>query len=474
VRKAIGGGKAQLMWQFFTESMLLSFIAALVGLLLAQLLLPWFNTLAQRQLQFSFTQYPVLVWLFIGLALLTGLLAGIYPALVLSSFRAVEVLKSKVKIGGANFFTRSLVTLQFVLSLGLIVCTVTMLQQVKYMRTKDPGFNKANVVVIDASETDVAAVLPLFKQAMAKYPQIEGVAASAADFGDGYNSAGFEYNGRHQQAYRCIADANFANVLGMHLVAGRMLNNSIPEDSVSSVLVNESLVKSMGLTNTKIIGVKLEGLSRDVTPVVTGVVKDFNFLPLNQPVQPIVFMAGKPQRLGKFFVRIKPGYPAKAIAAMGNTWNSIVPSLPFQYNFLNEKLNSLYAADERWGNIAGWAGGICVILACLGLFGLASLAAVNRTKEIGVHRVMGASVTVIVKLLGREFMQLVIIALLIATPIAWYCMHQWLQQYAFRIQISVWVFAGTGLAGICAALFTVSARAIKAALANPVKSLRAE
>ncbi|HWB28754.1 MAG TPA: ABC transporter permease [Chitinophagaceae bacterium] len=473
VRKAIGGAKEQLVWQFFTESLMLSIISALLGLLLAKLLLPYFNKLAEKDLQFSFSQYPALIWLFAGLALLTGILAGIYPAVILSSFRPVEVLKSKIKVGGANFFSRSLVTLQFVLSMCLIISTTVMLQQVKYMRTKDPGFNRENVVVINADETDAAKTFPLFKQAITKFPQVEGIASSGAGFGEGYNSTGFEYNGKHQQVFRCFASADFTKVLGMHIVAGRMLNDNMASDSVTGVLVNEALVKSMGLTDDKALGVRLEGLSK-VTPVVVGVVKDFNFLPLSQQIQPIVFVNGSPFGMSKFFVRVKPGYPAAAIAAMQKTWNSLVPSIPFQYSFLDENLDSLYTSDERWGNIAGWAGGVSIFLACLGLFGLASLAAINRTKEIGIRKVMGASTAVIVKILSAEFLQLVVVAIVIATPVTWYFMYEWLQGYAYRISISAWIFIVTGVAGLLIALLTVSFQAVKAALANPVKSLRTE
>jgi putative ABC transport system permease protein len=341
------------------------------------------------------------------------------------------------------------------------------------MRTKNPGFNKENIVVVDADGTNPAQTYPLFKQALAKYPQVQGIASSAVHFGEGYNSTGFEYNGKHVQVFKCPASADFAKVMGMQLVAGSMVNDMHANDTANDVLVNESLVRDMGLTNAKIIGVNLDGLTR-AKSIVAGVVKDFNFLPLTQKIQPIVFTHAGQMAMRKYFVRIKPGYPAAALRAMQKTWADIVPDIPFTYSFLDDRLNSLYAGEERWGSIVGWAGAVSVLLACLGLFGLAGLAAVNRTKEIGIRKVLGATVPVIVRLMSKEFLQLVAIAMIIATPLTWYCMDKWLQGYAYRINISAWVFIIAGAMALLVALLTVSTQAIKAAVANPAIALKNE
>ncbi len=477
IRKVIGSRRKQLIFQFFTESLVLSIFSAILAQLIAQLLLPYFNQLSEKKISFSFSLYPQLIWLFAVLILLVGILAGSYPALVLSRFRPIEVLKNKIKLGGSNILTKSLVTVQFVLSIGLIICTIIILQQLNYMRSKYPGFNKENVVVVDANGTEARKIYPLFKQAL--YTQSQVIGATSSDIGlgeEGYNSSGFEYNGKHEQIFRYSTGSNYIKVMGMQLLAGRNFDPRIASDSINSVIVNEALVKDLGLTNEKILGLKLKGYSaqEDRTPIVIGVVKNFNFLPLSQEVKALLFSQPSDLQPLKFFVRIKPGNPAPALDVLKKTWATVVPDIPFQYSFLDEKLDNFYKSEARWGNIVGWAGGISIFLACLGLFGLAALTAANRTKEIGIRKVLGASVPVIVQLLSKDFLKLVMIALLIATPLAWYFMNKWLQDYAYRINIHWGVFAITGFVALIIAFLTISFQAIKTAIANPVKSLRTE
>jgi putative ABC transport system permease protein len=476
VRKVLGSGKKQLLLQFLSEALLLSIFSAILGFILGELLLPFFNGLSGRQLNFSFSQFPELTWMMIGLILLVGLLAGTYPALVLSGFKPLEVLKSKVRVGGSNIFTRSLVTVQFIVSIGLIISTVIILQQLKFMENKNPGFNKENIVMVDAEGVDTKKVYPLFKQELSAQPQIIGVAGSELGLGEGtgWSQSAFDYMGKHKQVYEYFVDNDYINLMGIQLLAGRNFDPKIASDTQTAVIINEAMLKDFGWTVNEAVGKPLTGYDEKLTPVVIGVVKDFHFRPLSEKIEPQMFHQFHDYAAYKYFVRIKAGNPAAALEQMKKAWTSVVPDLPFKYDFLDENLDRFYKAEARWSSIVGWAGGISIFLACLGLLGLAALAAVNRTKEMGIRKVLGASVSNIIGLLSKDFLRLVVTALVIAAPLSWYFMHNWLQDFAYRISIGWWVFAITGAVAILIALLTVSFQAIKSAVANPVKSLRTE
>ena len=476
VRKVIGAERSQLIFQFLSEAFLLSILSTIIGLLLTNLLVPYFNQLAGRSLQFSFLIYPEMNWLVIGIVVLVAILAGSYPALLLSKFKPIEVLKNKIRLGGSNVFTRSLVTLQFTLSIGLIIATIVILQQTKYMTSKNPGFNKENVVIVDAGQTNAKKNYPLFKQALSSDPNIVSIASAETGLGEGaeFQGHGFMYNGTHKTIYEYLIDPDYIDVLGMQLIAGRNFNAAITDDTATSVIINEAMINEFGWTLNNAIGQQVKGYTNTKTPVVIGVVKNFNFQPLTEKIQPQLFHQFAGHRARKFFVRIKPGNPSRVIAAMQKTWSSIVPDVPFKYSFLDDDLDNFYKSEKRWNSIVGWAGGISIFLACLGLFGLAALAAVNRVSEIGVRKVLGASVRSIVTLLSKDFLKLIAIALVIASPIAWYFMNNWLQSFAYRISVGWEVFAATGIFAIAIALITISFQAIRAALAKPVKSLRTE
>jgi putative ABC transport system permease protein len=260
----------------------------------------------------------------------------------------------------------------------------------------------------------------------------------------------------------------------MQLIAGRNFNSNIASDSINSVIINEEMMKEFGRTIQNAVGQTLEGFSKDKTPVVIGVVKNFNFRHAGEEIKPQMFAPFFEQNRPKFYVRVKPGDPTKALSLMQKTWSSIVPDVPLQYNFLDEKLDAFYKTEKRWSSIVGWAGGISILLACLGLFGLAALATINRVKEIGIRKVLGATVTNIITLISKDFLKLIVIALVIASPAAWYFMNKWLQSFAYRIDISWMVFIVSGVFAIVIALITICFQAIKAAVANPAKSLRSE
>ncbi len=476
IRKVIGSMRFQLMRQFLAEAFMLTSLSVAIGLLLVSILLPAFNQLAGKELQLSFSQFPELIWLLAGLTLLVSFIAGSYPSLVLSSFNPIEVLKQKIKVGGSNLFTRSLVTFQFVLSIGLIASTMIILQQVKYMTGKNPGFNKENIVVVNASGSQGKKLYPLFKQAVQSQPLFAGIAGAELGLGEGSGSSrsGFEYKGTVKTVFEYYVDPDYIPLLGMKLLAGRNFTQHIAADTVTSVIVNEAMVKYFGWTIENAVGQELEGYGENFAPVVIGVVKDFHYLSFHGTVQPQMFHQFHDYSPYKFFVKLKPGNPSEAIASLQKTWTTLAPDIPFKYSFLDEDLDRFYQSEVRWSNIIGWAGGISIFLAALGLFGLAALAVVNRTKEIGIRKVLGASLSGIVGLLTKDFLKLIIIAVLIATPLAWYFMHQWLQDFAYRISIGWWIFLIAGSVSLIIAFVTIGYQAVKAALMNPVKSLRSE
>ena len=471
VRKVVGAEKRQIIFQFLTEALLLSILSAALGLVLATLLLPSFNHLAGSNLDFSFLLYPKMFLLLFGVILTVGLFAGSYPAFVLSAFRPVEVLKNKLRIGGSNLFTKSLVTFQFVLSIGLIVSTIIILQQTNYLINKNPGFNKENVVVIDASQTDPGITFPLFKQSVLQNPEIVGVTSAAAGLGAGQDFLGFSDKGFSADIN--VIDADYIKVMGMQLIAGENLRPTPMYDSLKPIIINETMMHNFGWDPQNAIGKEIKNF-QGRTAIVSGVVRNFNYRPLSEEVKNQVFETTTDKGYIHFYVRINPGNPKRALAIMQKAWNTAAPGIPMNYSFLDDDISNYYKAEQTWSGIVGWAGGISIFLGCLGLLGLAALAAVNRIKEIGVRKVLGASIPNIIFLLLKDFLKLITIAFVIASPVAYYFMHQWLQDYANRINISLWVFAATGLVAILIASLTISFQAIKAAMANPVESLRTE
>jgi putative ABC transport system permease protein len=478
IRKVVGGKKKELITQFLLEALMLAIVSAIVGIIFGNVLLPFFNKLSGRTLQFSIGQYPEFLWLMIALVLLVGILAGSYPALVLSRFNPINVLKQKIKLGGSNIFTRSLVTLQFVLSVGLIISTLVILQQLNYMRSKNPGFTKENVIVVNAEGTDSKKLYPVFKENAKQIPEVTSIASSELGLGEGtgWSSNGFDYFGKHKEVYEYYVDQDYIPLLNIQLLAGRNFDESISSDSINSVIINEAMMNDFGWTLKNAVGQRLKGYSdKDkYTPVVIGVVRNINFRPLKEKIRPQMFQHFATYTPYKYFVRIKAGDPTPAISKLQAAWKSAEVELPFKYSFLDEDLGRFYQEEQKWSRIVGWAGGISIFLACLGLLGLAALAVVNRTKEIGIRKVLGASATGIVGLISKDFLKLVIIAFVIASPLAWFFMNKWLQDFAYRINITGWIFLIAGTVAIFIALLTVSMQAAKAALGNPVKALRTE
>jgi putative ABC transport system permease protein len=461
----------------------MSLISAILGSILALLLLPSFSRLADRPLGFSFVQFPQLSWMLAGLTLLVGLLAGFYPALVLSGFNTIGVLKAKIRLGGANLFTRSLVTIQFVLSIGLIIATTIMIRQVHYLRSRDLGLIKENTVMIHADDIDAKSAYPLLRALLAGDPAIRGVTASSIGLGEGqgYLGGAYDFAGKRTSVIEYPVDEQFIPVMGVKLIAGRNFDRTVSFDTVNNIIVNETLVReSLGLTPGEAIGHEIKASLRPgktgkpSVKVIVGVVRDFNFERLNKKVRPQLFSMPAHFNPSVIFVHLRGGDPTPVLNRMAAAWRRLSPEIPFRYSFLDEGLDNFYKSESRWGNIIACAGGISIFLACLGLFGLAALAAANRLKEIGIRRVLGASTSTIVRLLTGGFLRLVLSASLIATPIAWMIMNRWLRDYAYRIDIGWRVFAFSAIAALVIAFLTIGIQAWRAARANPVENLRVE
>jgi len=478
IRRVVGGRRKQLVVQFLSEAMIMSLTAGGIGLALAHLLLPYFNALAGKRLTLSLGLYPEIGPLVPCLVVFAGLLAGGYPALALSGFRPVEIMRKRIHLGGSNLFTRALVTLQFALSVALIISTLVILGQLRFMRSESPGFDKENVVSVHAEGTPANRLFPLFRQAVRGRPEI--VDATGSDIGlgqgTGWSRKGWDYEGRNKDTFEYSVQDDFLAVMGMELRAGRDFDPEIRADDSTSVVVNEAFVRDMGWTNEQAVGRRLTGYTErpEDTPVIIGVVRDFHFRPFSEEVKPQIFRRSPGAPARRFFVRIRPGDPRPALETLREAWTRLVPDLPFAYSFLDDDLDAFYRSETRQAAVVGWAGGISIFLGCLGLFGLAALAAANRTKEIGIRKVLGATSARIAALLSKEFVRLVVIANLVAWPAAWLVMNGWLRNFAYRIGLQAWVFALAGGLSLVVALVTVGAQAMRTAAADPVETLRSE
>ncbi len=477
IRKVIGGHRYQLIYQFLSESLLLSVISAVIGLILAYTLLPLFNELSGRSLSFSFSQYPEMIGILSGVVLLVGLISGIYPALAISGFQPSEVLKRKLRFSGSNFFTKSLISFQFVLSIGLIISMIVFMRQLGYMQSKDIGFDKENVVTINTQDIDLQKNYPVFKQILKSESIILGVTGSSIGLGNDEGQMGrrYKFDNKEETVIVYPVDPEFLDVLGMQLIAGRTFNPTIASDATTSVIVNEALVHDvLGLTPEEALGKEFTSGKGTERKVIIGVSRNFNFEDLTRTVRAQMFLCPADFKPNSLFVRINPGDPSKALTAIAAAWKTISPDLPMKYNFLDQKFDDFYKEEKRWSRIVGWAGAICIFLACMGLVGLTSLAAVNRSTEIGIRKVNGAKITEILTMLNLDFVKWVAIAFIIATPMAWYAMNKWLENFAYKTELSWWIFALAGTLALGIALLTVSWQSWKAATRNPVEALRYE
>ncbi len=468
IRKAVGAPRAQLMALFWGEALLLTGLALVLGLALAEAALPVFNTLANKALDLTL-DVPMVAALG-GLLLLTGLAAGSYPALRLSGLRPLDTLRQRLRLGGSNRFTQALVVFQFAISIFFIAGTLVMLQQLHFLQNKNLGFNDEQLVVLPTQGIDGEDLRQRLETRLAGQPGVRGITGVSSSFTRGYSREGFEYNGELKEVYSYRVEDNYVDVMEMELVAGRNFNPHLATDSTQAILVNEAMVRDFGWTNP--IGEQLVGFYTD--PVVVGVVKDFNFRSLHETVEPMVLLLDPDWGIRHLLVRIAPDDIPAMLETLRTAWADVADGVPFNYSFLDDDVARQYDAERRWNEIVAYAAGFAVLIACLGLFGLAALTVTGRTKEIGIRKVLGATISDVTFLLSKNFLWLVLIGFGVAAPLAYLAAQEWLQDFAYRIDLGVGIFLAAGASTVLIALVTVSYQAIRAAIANPVKSLRYE
>lgn len=477
IRKVLGSMKLELVRQFLLESVLITAIALTIAIVLMYLALPVFNDLAGQNLTLQLSDHPLLIPGLLLFVVLAGILAGSYPAFYLSSFKPVAVLKGKFISGKGSIGLRSgLVIFQFFISIILIVSTTVVYKQLSYIQNKKLGYDKDQVMVLPDTWM-------LGKNQGVFHQELLNDARVASVSGSGYLPAGpsdnnnfFVYpeekSSQLMKTLRYDVDENYIPTLGIQLLAGRNFSKEFRTDS-SGLIINEAAAKALGW-GEKAVGhtISTNAKGQTITYHVIGIIKDFHFKSLHERISPMVMsLAPNP---GNLIVKLKTKDMAGLIATLKKRWAAFGAEEPLAYSFLDERFNNTYKAEQKIGLILGIFAGLTIFIACLGLFGLVKFTAEHRTKEIGIRKVLGASVNGIVLLLSKDFVKLVLIALIIASPIAWYFMNKWLQDFAYRITIDWWVFVLAALLAVVIALVTVSFQAIKAAVANPVKSLRTE
>ena len=469
IRKISGGSRGHIIMQFINESFILCFVSFLLALVLLNISLPLFNGLAGKQIQLAEALNGKLLLYFAASFLLIIALTAIYPSVVVSRFNPSEVLYNRQKLSGRSLLGRSLVVLQFSLALCLLIATIVYYNQMNYIRTSNLGYNPNQIIRTNISgDRNYRSAITYLKNEFAKEPSIKAVS-----FGnDGYPE-NIEVNGRNLKAQYKNIDENFLSVMQIPLSSGTNVGSSFSPAAKNEVIVNETFVKQSGIESPVGAQIKVYRYGDSANKTIAGVVKDFHFASLREPIAPMVMYTSEVPD-GGIWIRFDQSKQKEAMKAIEHIYKKAMPDAVYQYNFLNELNAQQYMQEQRWQQVVSVATLLAFIICCLGLFGFAHLSANQRIKEIGVRKVLGASVSQIVTLLSRDFLKPVVVAFLIASPISWVVMNRWLQDYAYRINIGWFVFAVAGFIAVAVALITVCFQAIRAALANPVKSLRTE
>ena len=480
MRKVLGAHRLQLMKQFWGEALLLTVIGLTFGLMLAGLVLPQFNALIGKNLSLFSSGSWSSAMLLVLLIALVAIASGAYPAAVLSGFKPASVLKGDLTVRRSRF-TRALVVAQYSISVGLIFCTIVMYRQLDYLLNKDLGFEDGQVLVLQTgslSSREESVALEALRSGTAENRNVLHVLGTGYAFTQSYDTRSWaDAQGRTVQAHMLGIDFDFLDVMGMELAAGRDFSRDVPSDSTRSVLVNETFVKTYDIKDP--IGYELtgfDGFFGEIDPTIIGVVKDFHFRSLHEKVEPAVLNIHPDYYMGmnNALVKIRPDDVSRTIAQLEGIWNSNFPDKPFQYTFMDDDLEAQYQTERRWGQILSYSSILAVLIACMGLFGLATLSATRRRKEIGIRKVLGATVTGIAGLVTREFATLVVVAAVVAWPVAYLGMRIWLEDFPYRTTIPWWIFAAAGLSALAIAVGTVSYHAYRAAATDPARSLRYE
>ena len=480
IRKVLGTERKYLVGQFLFESVFMVVLSLFISLGIIYLVMPAFNDVSGKSMNLENLFSPYLIPILILLPILVGLLAGSYPAFFLSAFRPIEVLKGKLKLGSKSGGLRSvLVVFQFATSIILIIGTIIVYRQLHYIQNKNLGYDKNEVLIIDGTSS-LGDNIDAFKNEVLQMPGVES--GTISSFLPVSNSSRSDQtyskeavmnpqNGIDMQTWRI--DYDYIKTLRMKTIKGRNFSKDFGTDS-NAVIINQTTAAFLGYKDP--VGQKIYTLNRDNTQTISyhiiGVVQNFNFESLKKDIGPLCFVLGKRGYITTF--KINAANINSLISLIEAKWKAMAPGMPFSYRFLDDSFNEMYNAETRIGKIALIFSILAIFIACLGLFGLATFIAEQRTKEIGIRKVLGASVNGVVRLLSNDFLKLVVIAFIIAAPLSWWAMHHWLQDFAYRTDISWWIFVLAGAITLFIALATVSFQAVRAAIANPVKSLRTE
>ena len=482
VRKVMGAVRGQLFWQFLGESMVVTLVALLLSIVLTVLLLPVFNTLSERELTLQILLQPAGIGALVGAWLVVSCIAGSYPSVALSYFQPIKVLKGAFKNTASGLALRkSLIVLQFMISVFLVIGTLVVKNQLHFIQNTKLGYDKQHVIALTTDER-INKNLPALKNELRQNPNVKSISLAYETptfikWGDGLETVGTSTPVQKMiTAFPC--DEDMAETLNLELVAGNDLSSEDMErlkgqdesQADYRFLLNETMIKQLGWKPAEAIGKKVRVGGR--TGEVKGIVRDFHFASMKQPIGPLVIF---PVTWGNvLLVKLTGNNLPQTLTFLENKWKTFAPHRPFTYTFLNDEYNQMYANENRINQVFTYFSALAVLLACLGLLGLSAYVTAQRTKEIGIRKVLGASTASITTLLSADFLKLVLVAILIASPLAWYAMTYWLNDFAYRIEIEWWVFVVAGLTAVGIALVTVSTQSIKAALMNPVKSLKSE
>lgn len=477
LRKVLGARHKQLFAQFITESFLYATVSCMMALLLLQFMMPAFSNL----LGYEFTSFWIdpLVYVFIlSIIIIIGFVAGSYPALLLSSFSIIESLKGKLRVGTKGaFFRKALVVFQFSISVLLIISITIILSQMNYVKNTELGFSKEQSLLVRIDNNEIYKTKTRFKNTLQNDPSVINVSLMSGEPGGFHDGHGFEAEampGQKLQFNTEFTDFEFVKTLGLKIIAGRDLSPQYSTDTTKSVLINRSAATKLGYSPEQAIGKWIKNVTRDnLQRTIVGVVEDYHFVSLRNKIEPLIISPGQDLRVA--VIRLKSSnHLQSTINQIKKNYTSAAPGYPFEYDFLDEEFNQHYNDDIKQGTILSIFSVVAIFIACLGLFGLASYTAVKRTKEIGVRKVLGSSIHKIVLLLSKDLLKPVLLGTVIAIPIGYYIMFKWLQDFAYRVTIHWWMFALAAIVAVLIALVTVSFQAVKAAVANPVKSLRTE
>jgi putative ABC transport system permease protein len=475
LRKVLGALRNNLVWQFIGESVLITTVSCILAVVMLWLFMPWYNQLLGFPLHVSWHAWPIYLFL-ASVILIVGFLSGSYPAFFLSAFSPIQALKGKLKLGkGGASFRHVLVTVQFSISVFLIVGTIIITKQMSYVKSKQLGYNQDQTLIVPIDNSDILNNLNSFKTELQNQNAVYSVAAMSGEPGGYFDGHMFEVEGHTEKwnARTEFADFEYVKTLGLRIIAGRDFSPQFKTDSTDAVLINQTAASKLGWTPQEAIGKWILNTFRDQSKRrIVGVVADFNFQSLKQKVEPLVISPASDKR--QILVRLKPGNLKAGIALASKVYSKVAPGYPFEYKFLDQKFDELYKKDIRQQKLLSVFAGLAIFVACLGLFGLASFTATKRIKEIGIRKVLGSSVQNIVILLSKDLLKPVMVAVGIALPLGYWAMNKWLEDFSYKTNLSWWIFVLAAVITVGIALITVSVKAVKAAVTNPVKSLRTE